>query len=100
MTSAIKTYRQQIRQSRTQERGYRPGKIWRSRREDWSTLVFSTSVCLVIAIPVSLAGFSLLVHLAVVAGIASFSCLCWFIWIVWGREAFPLPDQPDEPPTA
>lgn len=79
-------YRQRMRQK---DQGYRPGVVFRSRREEvgaWSTLVVAALCFGAMAIP----DYSVSLTIAANLGIATLIAMCWFAWVVWGRDRFPL----------
>ncbi len=84
--NSLRIYRERMRNRGS---GYRPGSIYRSRREATTTVV--TSMVTVALVAGVLRVFSLPGNL--ILWQVSFGCtwfVGWFAWIVWGRDRFPL----------
>ncbi len=88
---AIQKYRSELRNSRQEA----PLKgIWvRSHREFVAIWITLLAVIAAVVIPVSIYQYSVLMQIAVPVAVALPTIGVWFAWIVWGRDAYPLPQK-------
>ncbi len=96
--NAIRIYRQRMREDGDSPRG----SFWyqspfRSNHEGfayhWGWLVGFFPAMIVM----DLLDWPLVVSILVAILIIALFYLGWFAWVVWGRDAFPLPDRDQQP---